>query len=322
MDRQPRRLAFRRHPVGQLSGLRSRSGQGPHRGLRAPGGPRRRRAGGLGLRPIGDGVRGAVLGGSGAYQPTADDVRQIRETIRKVAGPAQRPLLVAVGGDDRSAPERFSRHPAGRPGRRGILLQRGIGRAGRSRTRGSRASSSSTPGAALATQRRTGRRIPPGQRAGRELRPVQAILRTAGRPDAGRARLGRLPDSGPGLAGRGRAAVDHRRGGAVHRAARARHRHRRIRGRGVLPAVLLEPLPGRHGQLAGRIAVRRRRRLPAVGGVRDSGLRHFRSRRRGLGAGLAGPGQPDLHLAAERISVRPAYAIAAGGGRGLSWALF
>ena len=59
-------------------------------------------------------------------------------------------------------------------------------------------------------RRHPGRRVSPGQPRRRKLRPIQAILRTGKRPDAGRARLGRLPDSGAGLAGRGRAVAVHR----------------------------------------------------------------------------------------------------------------
>ena len=57
----------------------------------------------------------AVLGGSGAYEPTADEIATRPADDPQGVGPAQGPILVAGGGDDRSAPERLSRHPAGRP---------------------------------------------------------------------------------------------------------------------------------------------------------------------------------------------------------------
>ncbi len=75
-------------------------------------------------------------------------------------------------------------------------------------------------------------------------------------------------------------------------------------------------LGGTAGWLAS-VALRGRRLLSAAGGVRDSGLRHLRPRRRGDGARLDRPGQPNVvRLAAKRIPARATPDFAADGRRG------
>ncbi len=70
----------------------------------------------------------AVLGGPGAYEPSTEEVAEVRRVIQKVFGAPQGPIVVADGRNDRSAPRSLSRHPARR---RRISLRRGIERAGR-----------------------------------------------------------------------------------------------------------------------------------------------------------------------------------------------
>ena len=96
----------------------------------------------------------AVLGGSGAYEPSPDGNRRRAAGDPQGVGPAQRAVLVADGGDDRSASERLSRHAARR---RRILLRRRTGRAAGARTSGKRATLVTTPGMPLKTQRHAGR---------------------------------------------------------------------------------------------------------------------------------------------------------------------
>ena len=135
----------------------------------------------------------AVLGGSGAYEPSAEEIQAVRQTIRKELAPRKESLLVADGGDDRPASERLPRHPAGRPARRGILLRRRVGRAvGAGQVGKGRADHHARHPAE--THRHAGRRVSPGQPSGREFCPVQAVLRLGKRPHAGRAGLGRLSD--------------------------------------------------------------------------------------------------------------------------------
>ena len=83
-----------------------------------------------------------VLGGSGAYEPTAQRDRRRPAADPRETGASQGAILVAGGGDDRSPPDRLSRHAAGR-GR--ILLRRGVGRADSSRANGKRARSLPPP---------------------------------------------------------------------------------------------------------------------------------------------------------------------------------
>ncbi len=120
----------------------------------------------------------------------------------------------------------------------------------------------------------------------------------------------------PGLAGPGGLAADYRRGGALRGAAQPRHRHRGLCGRGLLRAVLLEPLPGPQRRVAPGLVFPDRDHLPALGGVRPSRLRDFWDWGRAVDRGLAGPGLADVHHPAQRLPGGGVPQFAAGDCRG------
>ena len=175
--------------------------------------------------------------------------------------PAQGTLVVVDGGDDRSASRR-SIAPR-RPGdveyfcddelRRTVASRRQVGNEGEPVT---------TPGKPLQARRPAGRRIPLGQPRRRELRPIRAsttvwkTIRRWSSPAGPTVLIEALASPGVAVL-----LLVIGGGGALFRAARARHRRRRLRGRRLLPAVLLEPLPRRHRRLARSDAVPRRRRV-------------------------------------------------------------
>ena len=214
-----------------------------------------------------------MLGGSGAATFRPRILQLARETLRDSLGrQASRrswSLTAALIDPDLRV---FPLHARAR--RRGrVLLRRRAADAGRSRGVGTVAKKSPRP-AAVAAQRRAGRTswvwrgtrcaISPASSRSTALEN-ELVLAEPGWADY---LIDALASPGRGLA----AAVDRRRG-AVRRAAGAGHRHRRIRGRRLLPAVLLEQAPRRHGRLARSAAVRRRRVLHPARDVRAAGLR-------------------------------------------------
>ena len=130
----------------------------------------------------------AVLGGSGAYEPSAEEIQAVRQTIRKELAPRKGRSwsLVAAMIDPHL---NVFRATGWATARRGILLRRRVGRAvGAGQVGKGRADYHARHPAE--THRHAGRRVPPGQPSGREFCPVQAILRPGERSRCWSSRAG------------------------------------------------------------------------------------------------------------------------------------
>ena len=108
VDRQPRRLGGRRHAAGQLPGVRARSRARSARWPTCPARPAPTPPSWPWPATSWWCIRGRCWADRGptSLRPTRSS--DVRQTHPQGVGPAQGPLLVADGGDDRSASERLS----------------------------------------------------------------------------------------------------------------------------------------------------------------------------------------------------------------------